>query len=43
MRSFPLAVRVAPEHVSARLDDGVLTVRLHANARAEPSQIPICS
>lgn len=42
-RSFPLAVRIAPDHVSARLDDGVLTVRLHASTRAEPSQIPICS
>jgi HSP20 family molecular chaperone IbpA len=42
-RSFPLATRVAPDHVSARLDDGVLTVRVHAVARVEPSQIPICS
>lgn len=42
-RSFPLAVRVAPDHVSARLDDGVLTIRVHASARPEPSQIPICS
>ncbi|MBX3161016.1 MAG: Hsp20/alpha crystallin family protein [Deltaproteobacteria bacterium] len=41
-RSFPVA-RVAPDQIGARLEDGVLTIRVHRGARAEPSQIPIVS
>lgn len=42
-RSFPLPGRVSPDQVSARLDDGVLTVRIHTTARPATSQIPIVS
>ncbi len=42
-RTFPLATRVDPKQVGVRLDDGVLTVRIYANAKPEPSQIPISS
>jgi HSP20 family molecular chaperone IbpA len=35
--------RVPREHVSARLDDGVLTIRIANSSRSEPSQIPIRS
>ena len=42
-RSFPLGAGITPDHVSARLEAGVLTVRVHSGTRAEPSQIPITS
>ena len=42
-RTFQLASRVDPKQVGVRLDDGVLTVRVYANTRPEPSQIPISS
>jgi HSP20 family protein len=42
-RTFQLATRIDPKQLSARLDDGVLTVRIYANARPEPTQIPIIS
>jgi HSP20 family protein len=42
-RSFPLPGRVSPDQVSARLDDGVLTIRVHTGARPQTSQIPIVS
>jgi HSP20 family molecular chaperone IbpA len=42
-RSFPLLARVSPEHVSARLDDGVLAIRIHPSPRTQPSQIMITS
>jgi HSP20 family molecular chaperone IbpA len=43
MRSFLLPTPVVVERVSARLDDGVLTIRVTDNERGEPSQIPIRS
>jgi HSP20 family molecular chaperone IbpA len=42
-RTFPLATRVTADQISARLDDGLLVVRVHNATRAEPSQIPIMS
>jgi HSP20 family molecular chaperone IbpA len=42
-RSFLLGAGVTPDHVSARLDAGLLTVRIHSGTRAEPSQISITS
>lgn len=42
-RTFPLATPVASDQISARLDDGVLTIRIHAATRAQPSQVSITS
>jgi HSP20 family protein len=42
-RSFWIGAPIAPEHVTARLADGVLTIRITANQRGETSQIPIRS
>jgi HSP20 family protein len=42
-RSFPLGAPIAPDRVSARVDDGVLTIRIHSEPRTEPSQISITS
>ena len=36
VRSFPLANRVGPEQLSARLEDGVLTVRIHTSMHSKP-------
>jgi len=43
--SFPLGDRVVPGQVSARLDDGVLTIRIHSSMHSKPetSQITIMS
>jgi HSP20 family protein len=41
-RSFPLAAHVAPDQVRARLDGGVLTIRIHGG-RSEPAQVSITS
>jgi HSP20 family protein len=41
-RSFVLATPVVPAHVSARLEQGVLTIRV-SSVRGEASQIPIRS
>jgi HSP20 family molecular chaperone IbpA len=43
VRSFPLAAHVAPEQVRARLDGGVLTIRIHGGGRSEPTQVSITS
>jgi HSP20 family molecular chaperone IbpA len=44
VRVFTLRERVEPSHVSARLEGGVLHVRISRSAPAEASQIPIlCS
>lgn len=40
-RVFPFPSPIARERVGARLDDGVLTIRVHARTRPEPSQISI--
>jgi HSP20 family protein len=40
-RSFPIGPRVVAEQLSARLDDGILTIRVHEGTRTEPSQISI--
>lgn len=40
-RSFALPTRATPEQVSARLDDGVLTIRIHTSTQPPPSQISI--
>jgi HSP20 family protein len=40
-RAFTLGASVSPEHISARLDAGVLRVRVTRATRTEPSQIPI--
>jgi HSP20 family protein len=40
-RSFPLPGRVGADQIGARLDDGVLTIRVRPTPRTEPSQIPI--
>lgn len=42
-RSFWLGAQLAPEHVTARLADGVLAIRITATERGEASQIPIRS
>jgi HSP20 family protein len=42
-RSFPLEAPIAPDRVSARIDDGGLTIRIHSEPRTEPSQISIRS
>jgi HSP20 family protein len=42
-RSFWLGAPIAPEHVTARLADGVLTIRITSVQRGETSQIPIRS
>ncbi len=42
-RTFWLPMPVSSEHVSARLDDGVLTIRIEDTPRGEPSQISIRS
>jgi HSP20 family protein len=41
VRAFPLPMRVEAEHVIARLEAGVLHVRIAPTLVAEPSQIPI--
>jgi HSP20 family protein len=40
-RAFPIGASVQPEHISARLDAGVLRIRVTRATRSEPSQIPI--
>jgi len=42
-RSFWLGAPIAPEQVTARLADGVLTIRITTTERGETSQIPIRS
>jgi HSP20 family protein len=43
LRSFALANPIAPEQVSARLDDGVLTIRIHGgtHTKSETSNVAI--
>jgi len=40
-RSFALAAPLAPEQLSARLDNGVLTIRLRGGARQRASQVSV--
>lgn len=40
-RTFAIATHAAADRVSARLDDGVLTIRIHSTTQAPPSQISI--
>ena len=40
-RSFRLGEQVDPEHVSAKLNDGILTITLQKKEEAKPKQIQI--
>ncbi len=40
-RSFPLAAALAPEQLSARLESGVLFIRVRAGARQRSSQVSV--
>ena len=40
-RSFPLAAPLAPEQLGARLESGVLLIRVRGAARQRPSQVSV--
>jgi HSP20 family protein len=41
MRSFALSSKIDQEHISAQLDDGVLTLKLPKAEKAQPRRISI--
>jgi HSP20 family molecular chaperone IbpA len=40
-RSFPLSAALAPEQLTARLESGVLLIRVRGGARQRPSQVSV--